>query len=402
MRAYFQISCLLFLTGSAMISCQSKYSKETNTTANQLKMKDQFPNHKTAFEKINDQVIIYNPLGEKLLYIDLKRSMYTVYKPDLNYVNSLLKVNEFLYFLPKKVQQNYKFSTGDSETSSGIFSTENTVNELGLIGTSKMNIPDQSGELKMSNVVYHYNRFAELLKVDDGGKIIAEYKYDEGANLLESETAEKSIKYFYNKDNQVIKEEGNKKDKKYILNYTYNSESNLDKKFSDDQNLITEYKYDSSGRLIETIEYTGMLDKNDSQKIINHFIKKNYIYNNDKIIEEMQFEYDIVNPSVLIDKKWKPITIEEQKKLSWQQFRSKSEIPFSVIEKKYTYQSDQIEVTINKFSFSNKMNNGKIEGNKELLDSEIIKYKLDNIGRIIQKEIYNKNKKPVEIVNYFY
>lgn len=89
-------------------------------------------------------------------------------------------------------------------------------------------------------------------------------------------------------------------------------------------------------------------------------------------------------------------------KLSWQQFRSKSEIPFSVIEKKYTYQSDQIEVTINKFSFSNKMNNGKIEGNKELLDSEIIKYKLDNIGRIIQKEIYNKNKKPVEIVNYFY
>lgn len=43
-----------------------------------------------------------------------------------------------------------------------------------------------------------------------------------------------------------------------------------------------------------------------------------------------------------------------------------------------------------------------MEKNKELLDSETIKYKLDNIGRVIKQEVYNKNQELEEEEEFSY
>ena len=53
MRKHILTYSILFSINSLMVSCQSKtQSKETNTSVNLLKMKEQFPNQKTAYENV--------------------------------------------------------------------------------------------------------------------------------------------------------------------------------------------------------------------------------------------------------------------------------------------------------------------------------------------------------------
>lgn len=63
---------------------------------------------------------------------------------------------------------------------------------------------------------------------------------------------------------------------------------------------------------------------------------------------------------------------------------------------------NEFNVTVDKYKFFNSINNGETIQNKELIDSEMIKYKLDNIGRIIKKEIHSKNKKTKEVQEFLY
>lgn len=143
-------------------------------------MKEEFPNHKIAFERINDQVFLYNPEGDKLFTIDLKKSIYTAHKPDLDYSLRLLKINDFLYFLPKKAEENYTFAMGDVGTGLGTFSTENEINDLRLIMNRKREYPDENGKVKVNNAFYYYNKFAQLLQIKDNGKVIFENKLPRG------------------------------------------------------------------------------------------------------------------------------------------------------------------------------------------------------------------------------
>lgn len=389
--------------GSIMMSCQSKtYNKETNITTNQFTMKEQFPNHQTAFEKINDEIIWYNPTGDKLFMIDLKKSLFTTYQPDIDYSLYLFKVNDFLYFSPKIIKENSTFATGNVGTGMGVFSTEKMINDLGLIEKEKIEYPNDDGKMGIYNVTYSYNKFAQLLKIKQDRDIILEYKYDENAKIIEAETPKGQRKFKYNNEAQIDKEEiTNKNGSKNILNYRYNSSKQIEKKYNDDETLVKEYQYDSNKKLISIIEYSGIIDKNDPSVIINHFIKKSYTYNADKVIEEKQYEYNIASSSVVVNHKRIPITIAEQKKVAWQKLRDQSEIPLSGIEKKYSYQSNEINVGINKYSFSITLAKGKSEKNKELLDSETIKYRLDNIGRIIKQEVYNK-KELVKTQEFYY
>lgn len=139
MRVYFQIYCLLLSVGLVMISCQSKTSnKETNTTVNQFTIKEQFPNHKTAFEKINNEIKFYNSTGNLLFVVDLKKSIYIAHQPEFNYYFYLNKINDFLYFLPKNIKENYTFSAGNTGTSMGAFSTESMINNLGLLEENRI------------------------------------------------------------------------------------------------------------------------------------------------------------------------------------------------------------------------------------------------------------------------
>ncbi|WP_312389935.1 hypothetical protein [Chryseobacterium sp.] len=95
----------------------------------------------------------------------------------------------------------------------------------------------------------------------------------------------------------------------------------------------------------------------------------------------------------MVDKKWNPISIEEQRKLAWKKLHEQSELPLSAIESKYNYQSGQIEIVKTQYNFSNRVKNGKTEQNKEVLDTESIKFTLDSSQRPIKKEITDKNKK---------
>ncbi len=77
------IISLFLLLSLIVISCQSKkYTNETNIAINSFSSKNKFPNNKTAFEKINGQVIFYKPSGNKMLTIDLKSSAYEFAFPD--------------------------------------------------------------------------------------------------------------------------------------------------------------------------------------------------------------------------------------------------------------------------------------------------------------------------------
>lgn len=384
-----------------MVSCQSKtQNKETNTSANQLKMKEQFPNQKTAFEKINDKVTLYKPSGNKVVTIDLKSSEYNFSSPDEVYAKYLIKVNDFMYFLPKKITSNYEFSGSDNSTSAGDFNKVITVNDLGLITSIKNEFP-QNNQVGKNNAEFTYNKFAQLLKISDNGKTVVENQYDDNGNLLEIKTSEKHSKYQYDTSGKVIQSEIDKKGVKNTFNYRYNTRGWIEKKYTEDQNMVKEFTYNSKGELTETIEYSGTIDKSDSNKLVNHFTKKEYTYNNNQIAEETEYEYNIVNASVLVDKKWQPITIDEQRKLAWKKLRDQSELPVSGIENIYNYQSGQINLIKNKYSFSNRVKNGKTEQNKELLSSDSIKFTLDSSGKAIKKEKSDQNKK-IEIHEFSY
>jgi len=101
-------------------------------------------------------------------------------------------------------------------------------------------------------------------------------------------------------------------------------------------------------------------------------------------------------------KKWTPISVEQQKALAWKKFKEGSETPLSEIDKKYQYETGAIHTEINTYNFSNKFKNGKTEVNKELADSEKIKFILDNNGRITQKEISNTKKNSSEVQVFYY
>lgn len=394
MRKHILTYSILFSINSVMVSCQSKtQSKETNTSVNLLKMKEQFPNQKTAFEKINDKVTLYTPSGSEILMIDLKRSIYSIYSPEI-YHEGLVKINDMLYFLPAKVEKYQTFSTGETGTANGAFKIEKTTNDLGLLLKEKVEYPVENN-VKTNDISYEYNKFGQLLKVEQNNKTIVENTYDNNGNLIESKTPNEHIRYEYNEDGTVISEEINKNGVKKLLKHQYNSSKQLVKKYSDDQNQTEEFKYDANGRILSVIEYSGETDKNDSNKLINHFFKKTYSYSKDQLTEEKHLSYNIANASVLVNKKWQPINIEQQRKLAWEKLNDPTEIPISETDKKYTYLSNEINVSINDFSFSNRIKNGKAFQEKEITQTESIKFSLDGEGRVVKKESTGKDKKIV-------
>lgn len=405
MRIYFPIYCLLLSAGSVMISCQSKtYNKEANTIVNQFTMKEKFPNHQTAFEQVDNKVKFYNPTGSLVLVGDLKKSMYIAHQPESNYSFYLNKINDFLYFLPQKVKENYTFSTGNVGTGVGAFSTVSVINNLGLLDKKKIEYPNNDGKVSVYDVAYSYNKFAQLLQVKQDSDVILEHKYDENANIIETKTTKEQSKFTYNKEGEILQEEIiNKNGSKNILNYNYNSLKLIEKKYNADETIVKEYQYDSSNQLVSVIEYNGTLDENDPNKLINHFIKKVYIYNKEQVIEEKFYEYNIRHSSIVINKKRIPIEITEQKKLAWEKLKDQSAIPFSGIEKKYSYQSNEINVVINKLDFSDSFRDVTTVAKSKVINTEIIKYKLDNLGRVVRQEVYsNQNKEPEEIKEYSY
>lgn len=401
MKKYILLCSISLSINSTMVSCQSKtQDTESNTSVNLSKMKEKFPNQKTAFEKINNKVDFYEPSGHKILSVDLQKSFYKVDLTSNLYLEHLIKINDQLYFLPKKVDKEQSFSAGSTGTSKGNFSSQFELNDLGLAVKARVESPADN-KIKTNEIDYEYNKYGQLLKVLENKKTIAEYTYDDGGHLKEAKIPENSITYQYNKEGLITSENKQVNGNKISLKYQYNSAKQLIKKMSEDQNYAEEFEYDNKGRLSSVVQYSAETYKNNPDKLINNFVKKVYNYANEQLSEEHVYEYQIVNASVLVNKKWQPINIDQQRKMAWEKLNDTDSIPTLEIERLYTYNESDITVNINHFNSSNRVIDGKSRIEKEIRNSGSVKFTFDNSGKIIRKETTDKNR-VTTLENYSY
>ncbi len=394
MKKYIFRYSILFLINSIMFSCQSKkQSGETNTSVNLTNRKEVFPDQKTAFENVNNNVDFYEPSGNKIFSVDLRKSLYKVDLISIFYSEHLSKINDQLYFLPKKINAEQTFATGNTGSAEGNFTYQYEINELGLATKEKVEFPANS-RVKVNDIIFEYNKFGQLLKVIQNKKPVIQNAYNEVGHLIESKNPEKSSKLKYNEDLIVI-EERQENGVKTILKYQYNAAKQLVKKSSDDQTYVEKFNYDDGGRLVSIVRYSAEIDKDNTNKLINHFTKISYNYTNTQLTEEKVHEYKIVNASVLADKKWQPLNIEQQRKIAWEKLNDPTGIPVSEIERIYRYKENGIVVKVNHFSFSNRITNGKANLEKEISNSQSIKFSFDNTGKIVKKETTDKNNRTI-------
>ncbi|MEJ5106679.1 hypothetical protein [Chryseobacterium sp. MYb328] len=399
------------------IACHSNNPKieENNKVAEVFNNTELYPDQKTAYIKKENTVLLYSPTSDHKLYLEtnLKTHTLTIHEPDLLNLTGLLKINNFRYIFPKKYTDHYLFPLGTVGTGGGDFVTLIEVNELGLIKTIERNFPEGKDKY-----LYQYNKYGQLLKLIEDkllDKVVLENRYDEKARLIFQKKNDKSYEsernLAYSKNNQIQKEtiwqkevapNGNViKDEIKTFLYAYNNQGQLIKKYTPDRNDVIEYTYNSEHQLTGILEYSGTISTDDPQKIVNHFVKKTYAYLEDEVIEEVTNEYNIVNSSVLMNGKWKTISIEEQKKQAWGNLKNQSAIPLQSTEIKYSYQPAEINIIINKYHIYTNYN-GKKGPTRQLVDSDSIKYRPDHTGRIIKKETYNHDTKEMEVQKLFY
>ncbi|CAD0224149.1 conserved exported protein of unknown function [Chryseobacterium sp. JV274] len=402
-----------------VISCHSNSQnmQEYNKEVEKFSTKELYPSQKSAYEKNGDMVLFYLPgrLHERYAKVDLKSHVFDIKHSMFLNTDDLLEINHFKYFLPKKYSTFYKYPIGRSGTAGGDFFTLIEFNELGLVKSIEKNLPDAKNKY-----LYHYNKYGQLLRIAEDkmiDKILLENIYDENGRLISQKKNTRDIQsvreFSYDKNDNILVENIKEKviapngkvvkDETYTLRYQYDSKGKIVRKYSENENHVVEFQYDpASDTLMNIVEYYGISDKGDAKKWVNHFTKTTYTYTKDQITGENKYEYNIVNASVLADKKWTPISVEQQKALAWKKFKEGSETPLSEIDKKYQYETGAIHTEINTYNFSNKFKNGKTEVNKELADSEKIKFILDNNGRITQKEISNTKKNSSEVQVFYY
>lgn len=379
------------MPGVIVISCQSKaYTTETNIPIVHFDTIRKFPNNTTAFEKINNQVVFYTPSGNEIFTVDLKSTQYEFYVPEVEMAHYLVKVNDFIYFLPQKVTEHYVFSKNSTHTVKADVTKVFTTNNLGLITSITYELPEDDG-VRKHTTLFTYNLFAQLLKITDNGKILLENKYDDQGNVVRSKTKDRQSDYQYDSSGKIIKKREETDGIQKIFTYTYNAAGWLEKKYTEDQNEVEEFRYQTKGNIREIVRYSAVTDKSDAQKLMSHFTKKTYIYSNNLISEEKEYEYNIMNASVLINKKWNPLTIDEQRKLAWKTFNDQSGWPISASESKYKYQPAQVDIIKTQYSFANRGKNDTTEQGKEVTDINHTLFTLDSSGRAI-KETVSRNK----------
>ncbi len=401
-----------------IISCHSNSQnmQEYNKEVEKFNANELYPDHKSAYEKQGGQMVFYSPGKKHEIYakVDLESHIFDVRNSDMFNTDDLLEINHSKYFSPKKYSTFYKYPIGKSGTAGGDFFTLVEFNELGLIKSIEKNLPDAKNKY-----LYKYNKYGQLLQILEDkmvDKVLVENIYDENGRLISQKKDYKNLKsareFSYDKNGNILKEDIKEKeiapndkivkDEAYTLLYQYNNKGQIVKKYTEDENHVIEFQYDSANKLTNIVEYYGISDKSDVKKWVNHFTKTTYNYNKEQVTEEKKYDYTIVNASVLVDKKWTPISLDEQKKIGWQKFKDGSETPLSGFEKKYQYRSDAISVEVNTYNFSNQFKNGKTEVNKVLTNAENIKFKLDDNGKIIHKEINNIQKNITETQVFYY
>ncbi|QXU43667.1 hypothetical protein [Pedobacter sp. D749] len=395
------------ILANTLVSCNSNSQnmQENNKEVDKFNSSELYPNNKVAFTKSGEKTVFYNAANEHLIYAEInhKTNHYQIDDIDLFPVRDLFQINDFTYFLPKKYSTFYKYPIGQSGTAGGDFFTTLEFNELGLIKSIDKNLPDSHRKY-----TYRYNKFAQLLRVFENkllNKTLLENKYDENGRLIFQEKNDEELQakreFIYGKEGRILKE--NIKEKKiapngriisdltYTLNYEYNKLGQISKKQSQDSNFVEQFQYDSNGRIVNFVKYYGEIDKDDSNKLINYFIKKIYSYSNEQISSETVYEYHLVNASVLINKNWQLLNIEQQRKMAGEKLNDNNEMPTTEIERLYNYKESGVTINVNHSNFSNRVLEGKSKFKKEVFDSETIKFSFDNSGKIIKKETTGKN-----------
>ncbi|SDJ92075.1 hypothetical protein [Chryseobacterium jejuense] len=408
---------LILMCFSLVIACSSGDPKaeENNREVEKFNDTELYPDQKTAYTKKGNIVSFYAPTSDHSLYLvtDLNTHILTIQDPETMNLTGLLKINDLKYILPKKYADFYKFALGAVGTGGGDFFTHIEFNELGLVKTMERNFPEGKNKY-----LYQYNKYGQLLKLVENrllDKVLLENRYDEKSRLIFQKRNDEDFKsertWGYDKDNRVQKEKvwekeiapnGNViKDETKTFFYEYNTLGQLIKKYTQNRNDVVEYTYNNEHKLISILKYSGTIDKDHPEKIINHFVKKTYIYLKDEVAEVISYEYKITDSSVLINGKWETMSLEEQKKQAWEKLKDQSAIPLQIIETKYSYQPLEINIAAHKYSIYSNYNGQKGQS-KQLVDSDSMRYVLDHGGRIIKKEIYNTDTKETDVQQIFY
>ncbi|BAP30301.1 YD repeat protein [Chryseobacterium sp. StRB126] len=402
------------MCSSLVIGCRPSDPKteENNREVEKFNDTEFYPDQKTAYTKKENIVLFYAPTSDHSLYLatDLNTHLLSTQDPEAMNFTGLLKINDFKYILPKKYADFYKFALGAVGTGGGDFFTHIEFNELGLVKSMERNFPESKNKYW-----YQYNKYGQLLKLIEDkllDKVLLENRYDEKSRLVFQKQNDEDFKsertWVYDNNNRVQKEtawekeiapNGNViKDETKTFFYEYNNLGQLIKKYTQNGNDVIEYTYNLEHKLVNTLKYSGIIDKDHPEKIINHFVKKTYAYLKDEVVEAISYDYRITNSSVLIKGKWEAISIEEQKKYAWEKLKDQSAIPLQIIGTKYTYEPSGINIVTHKYS----INNGQKGQSKQLVDLDSMRYILDRGGRIIKKETYNTDAKEMDVQEIFY
>ncbi|MBP2619638.1 hypothetical protein [Chryseobacterium jejuense] len=408
----------IFICFSLVIGCYSGDPKreENNREVEIFNETELYPDQRTAYSKKGNSILFYSPTSDHSLYLtaDLDKHILTLKDPEAMNLAGLLKINDFKYIVPKKYADFHKFALGAAGTGGGEFFTHIELNNLGLIKTMEIDVPEGKNKY-----LYQYNKYGQLLKLAKErmllNKVLLENRYDEKSRLIfrkqDDENFKSEITWVYDKNGYIQKENawekeiapnGNViKDETKIFFYEYNNLGQLIKKYTQNRNDVIEYTYNNEHKLLSTLEYSGTIDKDHPEKIINHFLKKTYTYLKEEVVEAISYEYKITDSTVLINGKWATMSIEEQKKQAWDKLKDQSAIPLQIIETEYSYQPSEINIVAHEYSIYSNYNGQKGQS-KLLIASDSMKYKFDRGGRIIKKENYNADTKEMDAQEIFY
>lgn len=398
------ISCLFLI-----LSCQKNIQNRPKMDNEILTNTTTFPNGKVAYKKENNAISFYNPNGMLVAKTDTETKQLYVFNNRLFDTYYKLKLHEFLYFNPSKYYTHYTFPTGRVGTAGGNFSTVIKYNELELVTSLTIETPD--GEYAYN---YSYNKYGQLLKIEEDkwiDKTILENTYNKEGYLIEQEKDEDEFHskstFFYDKSNNVIKEiekvkVRNSKDT-FIWKYEYDKAGCLTKKYTSDYSKVETRRYDDNGLLIRKLVYEVNPDTSIPTEIVQHFTEHNYIYDeNTNLTKETTNYRDYTRTGTRINNEWIDLSIEDQKKLGWEDY-NKNDIFFMHSDiKSYNYPNNKIVSSqYQKYSYTS--NNKKYRKKEENVYEFIKKkYYYNKLNQIIKVETLNNANEIIESKEYSY
>lgn len=398
-----------FLPFLAFIFCQCQNNKmDTNQQTNTWNIPEYFNKTESKVIDILDhEVVLYIPYSSKITAkINTVSMQYEVFHPEYLFVDNMIRLNRFRYFMPSSFSVFSKYSKPfEAATTYGKdFYTQNLYNKLFLISDQEIDTSD--GKVKYR---FNYNKYGQLLNQVEKksliDKTLLENKYDEKSRLLQQNKDYDELKskreYYYDDKNNILKEDIWEKkiapngniiyDETYTLFYSYNDKGQLIEKSTKDKNVVYKYEYNEKERLRKELIYRTEYIKGDKikNKVVNNFEENILEYDSKgRLIKEIKNKIASSNHTKLINHKWIDLNEKEQYIQAWELYKSQKGFFYNKIEEQYIYEGNNLVLTQKKEYKYNK----ELEQYEETGKPEITKYFYNALGQIVKKEIGDSEK----------